>query len=227
MGDYPVEPVLELAFFKMEHKEELSSCTLCGRILTNPRSIKLQVGPDCLKKIGDYGKGFMEGDKVSQELMKASKQYSNPRFQNWVIKAVLTLKAPLPYATLEWQGEEYFGYTSKPSLYYLDCKNNLNCIEICKRKLAHRQIPDESACIKQLDYRAFKMVETAEVEFETMEIEQIDESDISPYSEKEWLIKSGNRRVIVYQEKGSLWCNCRKKNCEHLHIVEREEGNNR
>jgi hypothetical protein len=213
-GGYPVDPVIEYAVYITENNAKLSVCVLCGRTLTHPVSIKRHVGPECFKRITPSGNTFVQGDEVGQGLIDASRVYSEERFQKWVIRSVLTLDAPLPKKKLEWLGNEYFGYSNKPSLYYLDAANKLNCIEIRKKHRIHRQITSLSTCENDLDYRAWGMVKGKGLAFKEFEAE----GD----SPRQWLFFDGNARPCVYLgNNGHLWCNCHQKNCAHLQKVRR------
>ena len=205
-GNYPTDPLIESAFFKMENKDKLSSCVLCGRTLTHPVSIKRHVGPECLKKIPPSGNTFVQGNEVTQGLIDASEKYSEERFRKWIIRAVLTLNAPLPEKTLKWLGNEFFGYSNKPSLYYLSADDKLNCIEIKKKHLTNRQITSLSTCMNGLDYHAWGMVRGKELPFKEFEAE----GD----SPRQWLFFDGDARPCVYLEQnGHLWCNCHRPEC--------------
>jgi hypothetical protein len=215
-GGYPTDPIMEAAFFKTENKDKLSSCVLCGRTLTHPISVKRHVGPECYKRVTPSGNIFVQGDEVAQGLIDASRVYSEERFQKWVIRSVLTLNAPLPQKKLEWLGKESFGYSNKPSLYYLDSDAKLNCVEIKKKRLTHRQITSLSTCKNDLDYRAWGMVKGEE----ELVYHQVAEDDLSPYMKAQWIFFDGTRRTFVYhQDDDYLWCTCRQPNCTHLRKV--------
>lgn len=217
-GSYPTDPIMETSFFKIENKDKLSSCILCGRTLTHMVSIKRHVGPECYKRIGVTGNTFMEGDEVAQGLIDASEKYSEERFRKWIIRAVLTLDAPLPEKTLYWLENEYFGYSNKPSLYYLDAGNKLNCVEVKKKRLIHRRITSLSTCENDLDYRALGMVKGDEMEFVKDPPSPFE--DFNLCIKGQWLFFDGNDRPSVFWENNNfLWCNCHKPNCRHLQKV--------
>ena len=228
-GGYPTDPIMDLAFHKEENKDKLSSCILCGRTLTHPKSVKRHIGPECIKTITPSGSTFIEGEEVAQGLIRASEAYSEEPFQKWIIKAVLILDAPIPDTVLFWQGEEYFGYKNKPSLYYLDILGKLHCVEVKKRKLVYREVKKAASDSYILDCHAIKMAPPRKTDLfygtplpryrgVDFEIEEV--INHSPYLKKQWFIKEGQRRISVYQEiNGHLWCNCRKKNCRHIQVL--------
>lgn len=216
-GKYPVEPIIESALYVTENKDKLSSCVLCGRTLTHPLSVNRHIGPECYKRITPYGYTFVEGDEVSQRLLGASQVYSEERFQKWIIRAVLTLNAALPETTLEWLGNEYFGYSNKPSLYYLDANNKLNCIEIKKKHMAHRRITSLSTCENDADYRAWGMVHGKE----ELIYREVEAEDLGPYLKGQWLFfeQDGGRPSVYLEKNNHLWCNCHQLECKHIKKV--------
>lgn len=219
-GGYPTDPIMETAFFKSENKDELSSCVLCGRTLTAPLSVKRHVGPECYKRITPSGNTFMQGDEVAQGLISASEVYSEERFRKWIIKAVLTLDAPLPAKTLEWLGKEHFGYNHKPSLYYVDASSKLNVIEVKKKRLTHRQITSLSTCETDLDYRAWRIFKTDAL----ANLVVVEVTDPGKFLRRQWFIYEANRRVCVYEElNGKRWCNCHQPDCAHIKAVQKFE----
>jgi hypothetical protein len=121
-------------------------CAICSRQLTNETSRRLQIGPECRKRIGLKGLLYLQDDNiVSAELLEASKLYHEEQFQKWIIRACLTLDAPLPTKVLNWLGNEWFGYRNAPILYYLSADGQLNRIDTYKRKLRYKVINKETA----------------------------------------------------------------------------------
>ncbi len=121
-------------------------CAICSRQLTNPTSRRLQIGPECRKKLGITGLSYLQDDNVvSAELMEASKLYHEEQFRKWIIRACFTLDAPIPTKVLNWLGNEWFGYRKAPILYYLSADGQLNRIDTFKRKLRHKIITKETA----------------------------------------------------------------------------------
>ena len=125
--------------------DEKVTCCICNRTLTNKLSISRCVGPECYKKVGAQGAQFLQDDEVSDELIEASKLYSDEVLQKRIIKSCLTLDAPLPVKVLNWLGNEYFGYKNRPILYYVCAAGQLNRIDTSNRKLRHRIITSETA----------------------------------------------------------------------------------
>ncbi|MHC4395641.1 MAG: DUF6011 domain-containing protein [Planctomycetota bacterium] len=130
----------------------VTKCSICGRELTDPESIKCGIGPECLQKTN--GKA---DDGVSPELFRASQLWNNERFQKWILKGVLTLGAPLPKTVLTQatrNGEtSYWGYSKSPYLYYLAEDDTLHCIYTSVRKLKYKAIPP---CANELDAMALR-----------------------------------------------------------------------
>ena len=125
--------------------DEQVSCAICSRTLTNPESVRLQVGPICREKIGIKGEAHLHGNIISDELIQASQLYQDEALQKRIIKSCLTLDAPLPTKVLRWLGNEYFGYRNRAILYYVCADGQLNRIDTSKRKLRHCIIPSETA----------------------------------------------------------------------------------
>ena len=112
-------------------------CCICARTLTNKLSVSRCIGPECFKKVGAQGAQFLQDDEVSDELIEASKLYSDEALQKRILRACLTLDAPAPVKVLRWLGNEYFGYKNRPILYYVCGDGQLNRIDTSKRKLRH------------------------------------------------------------------------------------------
>jgi hypothetical protein len=125
--------------------DEQVSCAICSRTLTNPESVRLQVGPICREKIGIEGEAHLHGNIISDELIEVSKLYSDEAFQKRILRACLTLDAPPPVKVLNWLGNEYFGYRNRPILYYFCAAGQLNRIDTAKRKLRHAIITRDTA----------------------------------------------------------------------------------
>ena len=117
--------------------EQQVSCAICSRTLTNPESVRLQVGPICREKIGIKGEAHLHGNIISEELLQASELYSDEALRKRIIKACLTLDAPLPVKVLNWLGNEYFSYRNRPILYYICAAGQLNRLDTHRRKLRH------------------------------------------------------------------------------------------
>ncbi len=96
-------------------RDEQVSCAICSRTLTNPESVRLQVGPICREKIGIEGEAHLHGNIISDELIEASKLYLDETFQKRILRACLTLDAPAPVKVLNWLGKEYFGGDTRRS----------------------------------------------------------------------------------------------------------------
>ncbi|MHC4537882.1 MAG: DUF6011 domain-containing protein, partial [Planctomycetota bacterium] len=122
-------------------------CSICSRKLTAPESRMLQVGPECRKRLGIKGLAYLQDNTnvISDELIEASKLYSEEQFRKWIIRACLTLDAPLPTKLLRWLGNEWFSYRKSPILYYLSADGQLNRIGTFNRKLRHHLITKETA----------------------------------------------------------------------------------
>ena len=125
--------------------EQQVSCAICSRTLTNPESVRLQVGPICREKIGIKGEAHLHGNIISEELLQASELYSDEALRKRIIKACLTLDAPLPVKVLNWLGNEYFGYRNRPILYYFCAAGQLNRIDTSNRKLRHIIVTRDTA----------------------------------------------------------------------------------
>ena len=121
------------------------SCAICSRTLTNPESVRLQVGPICRERIGIEGEAHLHGNIISEELITASELYSDEALRKRIIKACLTLDAPLPAKVLNWLGNEYFGYRNRPILYYFCADRQLNRIDTHRRKLRHVIVTRDTA----------------------------------------------------------------------------------
>ena len=125
--------------------EQQVSCAICSRTLTNPESVRLQVGPICREKIGIKGEAHLHGNIISEELLQASELYSDEALRKRIIKACLTLDAPLPVKVLNWLGNEYFSYRNRPILYYICAAGQLNRLDTHRRKLRHVIVTSETA----------------------------------------------------------------------------------
>ncbi len=120
-------------------------CCICNRTLTNQLSISRCVGPECFKKVGAQGAQFLQDDEVSDELIEASKLYSDEALRKRIIRACLTLDAPPPVKVLNWLGNEFFGYKNRPILYYACADGQLNRIDTHRQKLRHVIVTSETA----------------------------------------------------------------------------------
>jgi hypothetical protein len=157
-GEYPVVPALEEAFWKVENTDKLAKCVICGRILTNPVSVAIEIGPECRQRISNAEYIVDDGSalKVTKALREASTLYHEKKYRDWIIRAVLTQGAPLPMKVLRspWNGKkQYWGYKNKPLLYYLDIDNQLHYVDVCRRQLRYRAVTKETA-LTELDSRA-------------------------------------------------------------------------
>jgi hypothetical protein len=157
-GEYPVVPALEEVFNKVENKDKLAKCVICGRILTNPVSVAIEIGPECRQRISNAEYIVDDGSalKVTKALREASTLYHEKKYRDWIIRAVLTQGAPLPMKVLRspWNGKkQYWGYKNKPLLYYLDIDNQLHYVDVCRRQLRYRAVTKETA-LTELDSRA-------------------------------------------------------------------------
>jgi len=128
-----------------DDEQPTAVCCICARTLTNKLSVSRCIGPECFKKVGAQGAQFLQDDEVSDELIKASKLYSDEALQKRIVKSCLTLDAPLPVKVLRWLGNEYFGYKNRPILYYVCADGQLNRIDTHNRKLRHCIITSETA----------------------------------------------------------------------------------
>ena len=125
--------------------DEQVSCAICSRTLTNPESVRLQVGPICREKIGIKGEAHLHGNIISDELIQASQLYQDEVLQKRILRACLTLDAPPPVKVLNWLGNEYFGYRNRPILYYFCAAGQLNRIDTSNRKLRHIIVTRDTA----------------------------------------------------------------------------------
>ena len=125
--------------------DEQVSCAICSRTLTNPESVRLQVGPICREKIGIKGEAHLHGNIISDELIQASQLYQDEVLQKRILRACLTLDAPAPVKVLRWLGNEYFGYQNRPILYYVCADGQLNRIDTHRRRLRHVIVTSETA----------------------------------------------------------------------------------
>jgi len=145
-GEYPVEPWLEETMKRVEQKDELAKCVLCGRILSNPLSVALEIGPECRKNVAAENliTETAESMQVVSELKEASKLYHEKKFQKWIVRACLTLGAPLPLKVVYQRKTQYWGYKSRPILYYLCADGELNRVDTYKRKLRYEHITKQT-----------------------------------------------------------------------------------
>jgi len=133
-------------------------CTICSKKLTAPESRSWQIGPECRKKLGITGPSHLQDDNViSDALLDASKFYHDDAHRKRIIKACLTLDAPLPTKVLKWQGNQYWSYKKSPILYYLDIDGQLHRLDTYKRKLRHKVVTKETS-ETELDSHALRLV---------------------------------------------------------------------
>lgn len=195
-GEYPVEAPIELALWKSENKDQLAKCCICGRTLTNPLSVALQIGPECRKQITMKGNTFIEDGKVTGALVSASEVYSDEKHRSRVIRACLMFEeCEPPSEILHWRGEEYFGYKRKPFLYYHDIKGILHVLEIRRRTLNHRIISC-CTCETELDSHAWRISQEMTAEGANNGIKRL-EMDKNLQT---WLVENGNRKEISCRE---------------------------
>lgn len=64
----------------MQKKSKLNKCSWCGKALTDPRSISLGIGPECLKAHGT----FVGGCGASVEEIEVWRESSDPVLLRWV-----------------------------------------------------------------------------------------------------------------------------------------------
>lgn len=120
---------------------EASCCSICGRMLTNPLSCRLEIGPECRKKIHTHGEKHLADNALSDELIEASKLWKDEKFQKWVIKGCLTLGASLPVEVVcQKGGNQFWGVKSWPHIYYKDCHGIICVLNYDSRKLKYRAI---------------------------------------------------------------------------------------
>lgn len=120
---------------------EEARCTICGRVLTNPLSVSLEIGPECRKNLHTHGEKHLADNILSDELIGASKLWKDEKFQKWVLKGCLTLGASLPAEVVcQEGGNQFWGVKSWPHIYYKDRHGILNVINYDSRKLKYRAL---------------------------------------------------------------------------------------
>jgi len=127
--------------------------------------------------------------------MAASRLYHDDAHRKRIIKACLTLDAPLPVKVLRWQGKQYWAYQKSPILYYLDADGQLNRLDTYKRKLRHQLVTKETVGT-ELDSHAIRIAADTNpvvVEAGKREIQMDQEFNT-------WIVENGTRKPISCRE---------------------------